>query len=111
MVHRFAFVFGLRSGKVEEYRRRHDEIWPEMLDLLHEVGIFDYSIRAYGDLLFGSLKCYRQWNEVEQDLKKSPVQERWSAAMADLIDWQMDGHGRLIEISEVFHFEGDGVKT
>lgn len=106
MSHRFAFVFGLRPGSAEEYRRRHDEIWPEMLDLLDEVGISDYSIFSHGDLLVGVLKSTRPWAEVQRDLALSQVQARWASAMADLIEWQLDEEGRLHALDEVFRFDG-----
>ena len=108
MSYRFAFAFGLRPGTVQEYRRRHDEIWPEMLLLLDEVGISDYSIYAFGDLLVGVLRCSRPWEEVQRDLALSPVQARWAAAMADLLEWQLDDDGRLRELDEVFRFDGEG---
>ena len=106
MSHRLAFAFGLRPGSMQEYQRRHDEIWPEMLALLDEVGISDYSIYAFGDLLVGVLKCSRPWDEVQVDLALSPVQARWAAAMADLLEWQMNEEGRLRELDEVFRFDG-----
>ena len=39
-----AFKMMLNPGMAEEYKRRHDEIWPELVDLLHEAGVSDYSI-------------------------------------------------------------------
>ena len=39
-----AFRMKLKPGKVAEYRRRHDEIWPELAQLLRDAGIYDYSI-------------------------------------------------------------------
>ena len=39
-----AFRMQLKPGRVDEYRRRHDELWPELVETLHEAGIHDYSI-------------------------------------------------------------------
>ena len=41
---KFAFKMQLNEGEAEEYQKRHDEIWPELVDLLHDAGISDYSI-------------------------------------------------------------------
>ena len=40
----YAFRMKLKPGNVDEYKRRHDEIWPELAQLLREAGIYDYSI-------------------------------------------------------------------
>ena len=36
---RYAWTARILDGKKEEYVRRHDEIWPEMKEVLHEAGI------------------------------------------------------------------------
>ncbi len=41
---RYAFRMKLHPGQEAEYRRRHDEIWPELIDLLQQSGVSDYSI-------------------------------------------------------------------
>ncbi len=40
----YAFRMKLKPGVVDEYKRRHDEIWPELVQVLREAGIYDYSI-------------------------------------------------------------------
>ena len=49
----YAWVLEVKPGYEEEYVRRHREIWPEMLDALHEAGISNYSIFRHGLTLFG----------------------------------------------------------
>jgi L-rhamnose mutarotase len=44
MPEKYAFKMRLNPGMRAEYKRRHDEIWPELVALLHEAGISDYSI-------------------------------------------------------------------
>ncbi len=105
MSERFAFVFKLREGALPEYVRRHDEIWPEMTDLLQAAGISDYSIWSYGELLFGVLKVSPDWATAEHTLAASDVQRRWAEAMGDLIEWQLDDEERLHRLTEVFRHE------
>ena len=50
---RYAWVLEVRPGYEKEYKRRHDEIWPEMLDALRSAGIRNYSIFRHGLTLFG----------------------------------------------------------
>ena len=59
---RYAWVLEVRPGYEEEYKRRHDEIWPEMLDALREAGIRNYSIFRHGLTLFG----YFETDDIEK---------------------------------------------
>ncbi len=54
---KYAFKMHLNPGCKAEYIRRHDEIWPELVALLHDAGVSDYSIHldAETDTLFGVL--------------------------------------------------------
>ena len=47
----------LKPGKKAEYIRRHDEIWPEMTEVLMRAGIRNYTIWCCGDELFGYYEC------------------------------------------------------
>lgn len=88
---RRTFVLRLAEGMEQEYIRRHNEIWPEMLDMLHQAGICNYSIWMWQDMLFG----YYQSEDLERtDAVKaiSDVQTRWARYMADIIrSTDMDG--------------------
>ena len=50
---RYAWKAVVKEGKIAEYKRRHDEIWPEMISLLKEAGICNYTIWNVGNELFG----------------------------------------------------------
>ena len=56
---KYAFKMRLNPGCLDEYRRRHDEIWPELLDLLRDTGVRDYSI--YLDEEATTLACSTAW--------------------------------------------------
>ncbi len=88
---RRSFVLKLAPGMKEEYIRRHRSIWPEMEAMLKSAGILNYSIWWYRDRLFG---YYESEDLAATDAFKagSPVQERWSAYMRDLISYEeVDG--------------------
>ena len=56
---RVAFKMKLHKGFEEEYKKRHDELWPELEELLKETGISEYSIflDRETNILFGVLKA------------------------------------------------------
>lgn len=54
---RYAWKATLLPGKLEEYERRHNEIWPEMKQMFREAGICNYTIWNTGDELFGYYEC------------------------------------------------------
>lgn len=88
-------------GKLEEYIRRHDEIWPEMTALLNEAGIHNYSIWNIGDELFGYYEC----SDLPFALKtqtESPVVARWNEFMKDVMHMEMDEEGNQPLPKQVF---------
>jgi L-rhamnose mutarotase len=54
---KYAWTAKILEGKKEEYIRRHNEIWPEMVKMLKEAGICNYTIWATGNTLFGYYEC------------------------------------------------------
>jgi L-rhamnose mutarotase len=75
----------LKPGAAEEYRRRHDAIWPELVSVLREAGIHDYSIFLDPESLnlFAVLKLAP--NDRRDSLPMHPVMQRWWTYMADLM--------------------------
>lgn len=87
MVH-YAWVLEVRPG-YEEYARRHDEIWPEMVEALRDAGISNYSIFRHGLTLFG----YFETDDIERTqsyLAESETNRRWSEWMAPIMKVEVD---------------------
>ena len=85
----YAWVLEVRPGYEEEYKRRHDEIWPEMMQTLRDAGIRNYSIFRYGLTLFG----YFETDDLEQTveyLRNSEVNRRWSEWMDPIMKVEID---------------------
>lgn len=102
---KYAFTMQLRSGCEAEYKRRHDEIWPELVQLLKRAGISDYSIhldRQSGQL-FAILT--RSADHQMEALPQSPLMQRWWAAMADVMETQPDNAPVVTELESVFYME------
>lgn len=100
---KYAFRMMLKAGMAEEYRRRHDEIWPELSDLLHEAGVQDYSIHLdpESNALFATL--WRRDDHGMDDLPDHPVMRRWWAHMADLMQTHSDNEPVAMPLIPMFH--------
>jgi L-rhamnose mutarotase len=100
---KYAFKMQLNPGMEDEYRRRHDEIWPELVELLKEAGVEDYSIHLDREtgILFGVL--WRRTDHSMADLPSHPVMKRWWAHMADIMATNPDQSPVDKPLVTVFH--------
>lgn len=102
---KYAFTMKLHPGREAEYRKRHDAIWPELVALLKEVGISDYSIhldRGTGTL-FAVLR--RREDHGMEALPQHPVMQRWWAHMADIMETGPDNRPVATALETVFQME------
>lgn len=86
---RYAWVAEVRPGYEEEYRRRHDEIWPEMIDVLREAGVRNYSIFRHGLMLFGYFET-DNLERTQRYLANSEVNRRWGESMVPVMKMEID---------------------
>lgn len=99
-----AFKMQLKPGVVAEYRRRHDELWPDLAEALRGAGIHDYWIFLDEATLslFAVLK--RKPGHPFDDLPHQPVMRRWWDHMADLMEVEADNKPRQWPLTPLFHF-------
>ena len=102
---RLAFRMKLHPGQEEEYKRRHDDLWPELEQLLKETGISDYSIFLDPETLhlFGVLTVNDPLRMDE--LPAHPVMQKWWAWMKDIMDSNPDNSPVSVPLQQVFHLE------
>lgn len=103
---RLAFTMKLKEGYAAEYRKRHDEIWPELQLLLNNSGIYDYSIflDSATNTLFAVQKVSASsTTSSSQDLAQNPVVQRWWAYMADIMETNEDNSPVTTPLQEVFY--------
>lgn len=100
---RLAFKMKLFPGKETEYKKRHDEIWPELQALLKEAGISDYSIFLDRETLslFGVLTIADPSDMAS--LPQQEVMQRWWAYMADIMESNADHSPVSVPLEEVFY--------
>ena len=103
---RFAWKGRILPGMEKEYKRRHDEIWPEMLALLKEAGIRNYSIWSDGRDVFGYYECEQGIAYAEEKQADSPIVDRWNEYMKDVLDLVMDPEtGAQPKLKQMFLME------
>lgn len=102
---RYAFKMKLKPGVVAEYRKRHDEIWPELTRAIRDAGISDYSIFLDEETftLFAVQK--RSDHNTANDLSNHPIVKKWWAYMAPLMEVNSDDSPVCGNLREVFHLD------
>ena len=100
---RIAFKMKLFPGKEAEYTKRHDEIWPELSELLNKSGISDYSIFLDEATLslFGVMKV--EDPRVLDKLPQQPVMQRWWQHMSDIMETNPDKSPVSLPLKEGFY--------
>lgn len=103
---RFAFKMFLKPGCETEYERRHAAIWPELVEMIKQQGVKNYSI--YWDretnILFGYQECAGDGNSQAPGYV-DPVTRKWWDMMADIMEVNADNSPVTIPLKEVFHLD------
>lgn len=100
---KYAFKMRLNSGMKAEYIKRHDEIWPELVTLLKDAGVSDYSIHLDEDtnILFGVL--WRTEDHKMDRLPEQAIMKKWWAHMADIMESHPTNEPVATQLTTVFH--------
>lgn len=103
---RYAWTATVKEGKLAEYERRHREIWPEMIQVLKQAGISNYTIWNVGNQLFGYYECEHGCDYAAKVQAQSPVVDRWNEYMKDVMVMEMDPEtGAQPKLTQVFLLE------
>lgn len=100
---RVAFKMKMLPGMKAEYKKRHDEVWPEIQELIKKSGISDYAIflDEETNILFGVQKV--EGNVGSQDLGFDDVVKRWWDYMSDIMEVNPDNSPVTVPLEEVFY--------
>lgn len=85
----YAWIAEARPGYEEEYKKRHEEIWPEMVETLKEAGVRNYSIFRHGLTLFGYFET-ADIERTQEYLANSEVNQRWGESMTSVMKMEID---------------------
>ena len=100
----FRYAWKAYVTDIEEYRRRHDAIWPEMTAMLNEAGIHNYTIWNIGSELFAYMECSIDPMESARIQAASEVNKRWAEHMKGILVYK-DGMDGPEELTRVFLHE------
>ncbi len=102
---RIAFTMRIKAGSEEEYRRRHQSVWPELLADLKQAGCHRYSIYARGLDLFAYMEV-EDFQRFLSVMAASQVSQRWEQYMSDILIRETDpATGFPDALPEVFHLD------
>jgi len=87
---RYAWKGRLKEGMVDEYIKRHLEIWPELTELLNLAGIHNYTVWNAGTDLFGYYECEHGIEYAQKIQADSEIVDKWNEFMKDVIVLEMD---------------------
>jgi len=102
---RNAFTMKLKPGFEAEYRKRHDEIWPELSAELTKAGVSDYSIFLDEQTLTLFAVQKLADDHTADNLPQTPIVKKWWAYMADIMDTNPDNSPVCKPLTEVFHHD------
>jgi len=95
----------LKPGFEEEYKRRHDEVWPELKTVLEKAGVRDYSIYLDAETL--TLFAFQRLEDdnTAEELPQNPIVKKWWKYMAEIMDTNPDQSPVTTTLREVFHVD------
>lgn len=105
---RVGFVLKVKQSMIDEYVRRHREVWPEMLAALSEAGWRNYSLFLRPDgTLFGYLETPGTFQDALAAMDGREVNDRWQAEMAPFFEIPEGAapDASMVELTEVFHLD------
>jgi L-rhamnose mutarotase len=105
---RIGFLLKVREERLEEYKQRHEAVWPEMLEALRRTGWHNYTLFIRPDgLLFGYFETPESFEAALQGMANEEVNSRWQEAMMPYFE-ALEGNRpdqRMIELQEIFHLD------
>jgi len=102
---RVAFKMKLKVGYEEEYRKRHNEIWPELKEKLSRAGIYDYSIFLDKETLTLFAVQKLKDNNTVEELPSKEIMKKWWDYMKDIMETNPDNSPVITSLEEVFHMD------
>ena len=102
---RAGFMLKVKPGKIEEYKRHHEAVWPEMLDALRRNGWRNYSLFLTDDgTLFGYCECEVSFEACLEGMKGEDANLRWQKFMAPYFE-ELAGRPdqSMVQLEHVFY--------
>jgi L-rhamnose mutarotase len=107
-MNRVGFLLKVKQDKIEEYKKHHEAVWPEMLDALRRTGWHNYSLFMRDDgLLFGYFETPDSFQAARDSMAQEAINEQWQTFMAPYFESTDGDHADkiMVELAEVFHLD------
>ena len=105
IVEKIAFKMKLHPGMQDEYKKRHDKIWPDLSDLLIDAGVCDYSIFFDEDTNILFAVMWRKKDHKMENLKSKAIMQKWWSYMAEIMDSDETNEPITKPLQMVFHMK------
>ena len=103
LMEKYAWKAYIKDGCFEEYCKRHNNIWPEMIDELKKSGICNYTIWHCNNELFGYYECDKGVDFATSFQAQSDIVKRWNEYMKDILIMELDSEtGAQPKLEKVF---------
>src|SRR5215813_13781533 len=105
---RIGFLLKVKPDKIEEYKKHHEAVWPEMLDALRRTGWHNYSLFMRDDgLLFGYFETPESLEAAQAGMAKTEINTKWQDFMAPYFEALGGAHPdeMMAPLVEVFHLD------
>lgn len=102
---RKSFVMSVTKGFEQEYKKRHDELWKELHDVLKKHGVHNYSIHLLGEtqqlFAYAEIESEELWNNIAN----TEICKKWWKYMGDIMPSNPDNSPISIDLKEVFYMK------
>jgi L-rhamnose mutarotase len=102
---RLCFTFEIYPGTEAEYKKRHDEIWPELVEAIKGAGQSNYSLFRQGTTIVGYVECDPDVATALGKVAATDANARWQEWFKEVIVSLTDEHGELKRLEEVWHLD------
>ena len=102
---RFLWKGQIYPGKIEEYIDKHDNIWPEMIELMKKAGLRNYSIWNSGNNIIGYYEYDGPVKKQEVYSAHKDLLRRWNESMHGVMEMDKDERGEVLVYRQVFLME------
>lgn len=103
---RVGFQFSINKDKIEEYKKHHENVWPEMLAALRESGWHNYTLFMREDgQVFGYFETEESLSTAQAKMAEKEINTRWQAFMSPFTSGEQRPDENFIELEEYFHLD------
>jgi len=102
---RVCFSFEIYPGTEDEYKKRHDEIWPELVQAIKDAGQSNYSIFRRETTIILYVECEPDAETAFAKVRETDANARWQEWFKDVIVSLTDEHGEFVRYDEVWHLD------